>query len=712
MKKGLKILSILTLLVGGMVSCSPTNDSVSSSQTSSQTPSSQTSSSESSSSEDKKVEKITEFSADDLNGKTLTNYKINSVFEIVGSNAGIDSNGKTVKKIDGTDITTSYRLKNLKQKGVGTYLQVTVNSNNSTLLLQIAAGGSGERTLTILDTNSVEKYTITKANDTNVFEVRLTLDKGVYTIGGTNGYNLYYAGLKEEVSQGNEIGFRVDSNNIDTKLFVGEELDLGSLHVYAKYDNDTEIELKSSDYTIDKSNLDINQEGTYQVGVKYKSYDTQNIQVKVSNITEIEVSDFLISNKVGIRLPKVYKLNDTISTTSITVTGINNQADTKKVVNPTSITVPTLDSVGEKNIVINKANLSKNIKITVIDSTKLTPLSDNSYNVNVDSSKQDGEIVENTMYFSTIQNALDFYKTCNIDSSVSKKITLKEGVYKEKLYVEIDNVSIVSETSATIEYDAIADTKDAKGNVFSTYGSSSVTILGNNFYSKNITYKNSAYETMEEYLADTSANKQACAIVVDKDSKFDTCKFIGYQDTLYARLGNQKYINCQISGMTDYIFGEDSNVYIKDSIITSMYRNSDTNGGYICVSKPSSSVSSPDFGFVIDNCTIQGEKDDTGALKVKEGTVSLARPWGKQSKISYVNCNMDKSISKKAYGDSSTKNNPRFDQMSGNLPQDADFSEYNNSGDGAITSPVNGGKILTEEEYNSLIALVNAKFSD
>ncbi len=753
MKKGLKILSILTLLASGMVSCSPTtssssqqssspsqvssSESTSSSQASSSsesTSSSQassssesqsevsssnssdtTSSSDSQTSSDTKVERITEFVADDLNGKTLTDYEINSAFKIVGSGAQFDTSSKTVTKIDGSEVKTSYRLKNLKQKGVGTYLQVSVSADNATLLLQIAAAGSSARTLTILDENGGEKYSISKTSS-EAFEVRITLDKGVYTVGGSNGFNLYYAGLKEEVAQGKEIGFRVDSKNVDTNLLAGEELDLSSLHVYSKYDNDTEIELKDNEYTIDKSNLKINEAGTYQVGVKYKNYDTQNIEVNVSLIESIEVDDFLIGNKTGIRLPKVYKLNDVISTDSITLKGVSEK--TSKLVEPTSIDLPSTASEGEKNITISKnvvgssdnKVLSKNIKVTVIDSTKLVALADGSYSVNVDSSKMDGEVVDNVMQFSSIQNALDFYKTCNIDSSISKKITVNEGTYNEKIYVEIDNVSILSTTSATIQYDAIADTKDAKGNAFSTYGSSSVTVKGNNFYSKNITYRNSAYSSMDEYLADTRGNKQACAIVVDTDSVFDSCKFVGYQDTLYARVGNQKYVNCEISGMTDYIFGEDSNVYIKDSIITSMYRNSNTNGGYICVSKPSSNITSPNFGFVIDGCTIQGEKDADGNLKVAEGTVSLARPWGKQSKISYVNCNMDKSISKKAYGDSSDSKNPRFDQMSGNLPTNAEFSEYNNTGDGAITTSVTGGKILTEAEYNALMELVNAKF--
>ena len=46
--------------------------------------------------------------------------------------------------------------------------------------------------------------------------------------------------------------------------------------------------------------------------------------------------------------------------------------------------------------------------------------------------------------------------------------------------------------------------------------------------------------------------------------------------------------------------------------------------------------------------------------------------------------------------------------MSGNKPENAAFSEYNNSGEGSISTPVKGGTFLSEEQYQALIALAAA----
>jgi hypothetical protein len=46
--------------------------------------------------------------------------------------------------------------------------------------------------------------------------------------------------------------------------------------------------------------------------------------------------------------------------------------------------------------------------------------------------------------------------------------------------------------------------------------------------------------------------------------------------------------------------------------------------------------------------------------------------------------------------------------MSGNKPTAASFAEYNNSGDGAISEAVVGGKLLSVDEYNVFLASVNS----
>lgn len=725
MKKSLKILSVVVLL--GLVSCNNTSNSSTSTSTLSPTSAVASSSTptpiSSTTPSDQKTTIKSEFKAGDLaNATSLTDYKINSVFSIVGAGVTYDSgSGKTVKDISGNDISSNGRLKNLKQ--TGGKLQITVTGDKARLLVYIAASGSSNRTLTILSSTGSEVYS-KDTSSSEIFTIDITLEKGTYTLGGSNGYNLYYGGLTQQVSLGNETGFNVDTSNVQTNLFIGETLDLSKLSVTATYDSGAILELTNKDYSVDITNVNTSLAGDYNVIVKYKSYLAKTITINVSTVTDIEIKDFIISGKNGIRLPKVYKLNDTITTSAITV--IASSSKVSKVVEPTSINLPKTDTVGKKQIEIKYGTITKYIDITVIDSSLIPSQEVSSlkiYNFNVNSSYIEGTIgnslnsktnATNMMNFSSIQNALDFIKTAGLEADSIKNIEIDGGTYHEKVYVETPKVvfNCDSNSQAIIEYDALADTKDGQGNSFSTYGSSSVTITSEatNFVANNVIFKNTAFNTMDEYNLSKYGNKQACALVCDSDGEFNNCTFIGFQDTLYARLGNQKYTQCKISGMTDYIFGEDSNVYFKDCEITSLYKGSDTNNGYIAVTKPSKEVIGTNFGYVFDGCDIKGEYDENNTLITPVGTISLARPWGKDSKISYVNCTMDSAISKKSYGDTTDNKNPRFDQMSGNLPNDASFAEYNNSGEGAITSKVIGGTILTEIEYNDLMEKVHAIF--
>ncbi len=753
MKKGLKVFS-LTLLLLGIVACgNKTSSSQTSSSSSSQSSSSssevtslQSSSSSSeevissqssisasssfssvsSSSEDKVVSRTSEFVAGDLASASLNgaSYEINSAFSIVGNGVTYDSgSGKTVLNLEGIEVSSTGRLKNLKQKNIGTYLQVKVTGDNARLLLQIAPSGTSERTLTILDSEGKEVYSKPNGGSSALFSVDLALNKGTYTIGGSNGYNLYYAGLKEDVKEGKEVSFRVDSDLVDKNLFVGEELDLSSLHVYKVFDNDTEIELKSTDYSVDKSTLNINAEGNYTVDIKYKEYAAQRIAVNVSKITSIEVSDFVMSSdsKNATRLAKVYKLNDTISTDAITLTGISSK--TRKVVTPTSIDVPSTSTNGEKEVVVKKDDLKFTYKVRVIDSSTIPSDTDalyTNYYFIVNKAYTDGQIVKNSsskdaMGFSSIQNALDFIKTSSLSDESVKHIDIAEGTYNEKIYVESKNVLFEGSSTgeSIIEFKAINDTTDARGTKFSTYGSATLTIHGDNFSASNVTFKNAYFNSMDEYNACTYSNKQGVAVVCDNNASFVKCKFLGYQDTLYARLGNQMYKECLIQGMTDYIFGEKANAYFNSCEIISLNRGSETNNGYIATTKVGGTLSGKNFGFVFEKCDIKGEVDNEGNALVTEGTTSLARPWDKYSTISYVECNMDASISKKAYGDTTDKKNARFEIMSSVKPTEStvQFKEYNNLGAGSLTTAVSGGSFLSEEEYNSLKNKVKAIFN-
>jgi len=709
---------------------SKTDDSTSliSSEDSSTTPSEDSSSSD----EETNVEIKSEVIASDLASYDITNndYVVGDTITLTKGLTYDSGSGKDITTIDGETKKSGGRIKNVKSDKP---LKVKISGSDVKFEMWIAPSGPSDRSLIIKregeDTNLFEKA---NEGSSSMFELNnedlgFDLTEGTYLIYGTNGYNLYYLGIKQTLSDiGTETGFEVDSSMLDKDYLVGETIDTSKIVVYATYSSGAKIALDSSKYTINTSTINSSAAGTYNISVSYGAYAAQTIEAIYHAKTNMEVyTDFTFNNKEALRFPKIYAIGATISTNNIVVR-VGDDKFTKVITN-SELTFSSVDTstAGEKTLTVTYGSLSEDIKLTVVDKSLLkgetdTETGETTYYFQVigsdgmaNNSFTEGQVVtgSTTMaFFSTIQNALDYITACSIPSTDLKVITLaSEKTFKEKLYVEEDNVCIYgTETEEAkkpiIEYDALADTQDAKGNLASTYGSSTVTVHGNNFQSAGVIYKNTAFTTMDEYNSSKAGNKQACAIVVDQDAVFSDCTFVGFQDTLYARSGNQEYIRCKISGMTDYIFGEDSNVYLSECEITSIYRNSDTNGGYICVTKEGKGNDNM-VGFFFDNCTIKGDNN------VVEGTVSLARPWGKNAQITYANCTMDKAISKKAYGDTSDKKNPRFDQMSGNSPVNAQFAEYNNTGDGAITTAVAGGSILTETEYEALKEQVNKIFN-
>ena len=68
---------------------------------------------------------------------------------------------------------------------------------------------------------------------------------------------------------------------------------------------------------------------------------------------------------------------------------------------------------------------------------------------------------------------------------------------------------------------------------------------GHDFHAENITFENSF-----------GTGSQAVAVLVEADRLvFKHCRFLGWQDTLYAKNGRQYYEDCYIEGHVDFIFG-------------------------------------------------------------------------------------------------------------------------------------------------------------
>lgn len=616
-----------------------------------------------------------------LTAASASVYELNSVFALM---PGVitDSGSKNIT-VDGTTFASGGRIK-LSGSGSMTAKAIRITSNNAGGVLRFVAQGANStdttRTWTVADQDGTELFTSAAGvSPTAPEEDSYTFDKAgtYYLYSKINGINFYYLDYTQKVALGTETGFSINTNTVKKEYLVGDVLNTEGVVVSASYSSGATKDLAVDKYTIDVSAVNMNVAGTYSVKVKYGTYADQTYDVVVHAVKGLKsytgpIMESGNSKKVH-HLPKVYLKGGAVDTSKIVVKAVTD-ADTEMILNSSAYTVGTIDTstAGVKTIPVSYVSAgttyNADISVTVIDPSALALT---------------GVLTEGT-------------------------VEIADGTYTEKLYVETPNITLKSASGEAskviIQSKEDADSIDPAGAAWSTYGSGSVTVTAaaTNFMAKDLTIKNAMFETMADYKA-VVGNLQACALVCSADkSSFYNCSFVGFQDTLYANAGSQYYQDCCISGMTDFIFGETNNAVFNNCAIMCKDRGDTKNNGYICAPKPSN-LTATDVGFVFMNCIIAGEDGEAAH------TVSLARPWGATAKCTYYNCAMGEIISTSAYP--CTTNNARWEIMSGNKPDKASFAEYGNSGDGAITEAVAGGKIFTADEYAAFDALVKAQYA-
>lgn len=625
-----------------------------------------------------------------------------------------DTGAKTIT-IDGVSTNIKGRIKTVGNGDTtGKSIRISVRNGGGTLRFFVQGANTSDttRTYTIADEKGNALFTSATGVSPSAPEEYsyVFAEAGTYYLySGVNGINFYYLDLTQTLKLGEETGFEVNRNNVKKDYLVGDSLDLSALSVSAVYSSGAKLALSAKDYTVDASGFDSTKAGTYSIKITYKSYAVSSFEVVVHAVQSIKAYATPVmatsGSKTIYRTPSVYKLGAIVDTSHVVVKAVTDLPnETILPVTAYTITGPDTSSAGVKAIsVAYKDTLTASIPVSIIDTSTFLPESEVN-TVYVDASKADGSQANGHWYFHSVQSAHDFLQAV-CDATAKKAIVIADGIYHEKLYFEIPNLSVSSASAdyakVTLESSEDADSLDANGIAWSTYGSGSVTVLdaATAFRMKNITVKNAFFTSMDDYNS-KSGNKQGCALVNNApESVFLGCHFVGFQDTLYAHAGSQYYQDCVIEGMTDYIFGEALNVVFKACLIISLNRSDAKNGGYICAPKPGTLTSS-DVGFVFENCTIEGEDG------VSASTVSLARPWGATAKASFLNCAMDKAISKSAYP--CTEHNARYEIMSANTPDKASFSEYGNTGDGAINEAVVGCTILSETDYTAFASLVTS----
>ena len=104
---------------------------------------------------------------------------------------------------------------------------------------------------------------------------------------------------------------------------------------------------------------------------------------------------------------------------------------------------------------------------------------------------------------------------------------------------------------------------------------------------------------------------------------FKNCKFLGWQDTLYAKNGRQYFENCYIEGHVDFIFGQAAAVFENCEI----HSKAD---GYIAA--PMRFAANEPSGFVFINSKLTGGNTEKG--------VFLGRPWRAFGRTIFLNTEM------------------------------------------------------------------------
>lgn len=230
----------------------------------------------------------------------------------------------------------------------------------------------------------------------------------------------------------------------------------------------------------------------------------------------------------------------------------------------------------------------------------------------------------------------------------SKRFTIfiKAGTYQEQIKIPATKpfISLIGESAEKTKL-TFNLTNKATGTTSSSY---SFYVGGHDFYAENITFENSF-----------GVGSQAVAVLTEADRLvFKNCKFLGWQDTLYAKNGRQYFENCYIEGHVDFIFGQAQAVFENCEIHSK-------GDGFIAA--PMRFAADEPSGFVFDNCRLTGENIQKGVL--------LGRPWRDYGRTVYLNTKMDAHI--------------RAEGWNNWLPErekTAYFAEYNSTGPGAKTS--------------------------
>lgn len=251
----------------------------------------------------------------------------------------------------------------------------------------------------------------------------------------------------------------------------------------------------------------------------------------------------------------------------------------------------------------------------------------------------------------TVQEAVNAVRRYN-----KKRVTIyiNAGTYIEKVHVPHNKPYITFE-GAGLHHTIISWNDNQTLTNGSTIHTASVTVDGNYFIGRNLSFRNTAPIP----LPGVKDGGQAVALLVKGDKcAFYGCGIYGYQDTLYDYSGRHLFRECHIEGAVDFIFGNARSLYERCTI-----HSIASKAGSITAQSRASKFNVTGFGFV--NCSIVGT-----------GQILLGRAWRPYARVVFASSFMDNIIDSAGWNDW------------GNSSADSSvyFGEFNNSGPGANMS--------------------------
>ncbi|KAG6612489.1 Pectinesterase [Phytophthora cinnamomi] len=224
-------------------------------------------------------------------------------------------------------------------------------------------------------------------------------------------------------------------------------------------------------------------------------------------------------------------------------------------------------------------------------------------------------------------------------TTAQQTVFVYPGVYREQVTVPLLNGDV---TQAKAQ-------KDIPASVVKNRNDLTTTLL----------LKSNNVKVYNLNVANTAGNVgQAIAVKADgANSGFYACKFLGFQDTLYANKGPNLYARSYISGAVDFVFGQYAKAWFESCDIVSTGKGRIAANGRDSATNPSE--------FIFNNANVTG----TGGV----GTAYLGRPWKPYSRVVWQNSGFSKVINSEGWqkwnGDNNVAN--------------VYLKEFNNRGPGA-----------------------------